>query len=111
MAADPKTQGMFDGAVRQGLQAVSSPEMSGRVIQDAQSRGPAAAISEAVMQAMVGIRQAAQSSGVTLPPEVLQAAAVAIAQVMVAMMVDAGLVEDPDAVQREVMTAFKGGAQ
>lgn len=110
MAADPKAQGMFDGAVRQGLQAVTSPEVHQRVAQDAQTRGPAAAIAEAVVQALTGVKSAAQQSGVQIPPEMMQAVAVAISQVMIAMMVDAGLVDDPQKTQAEVMAMFKGGA-
>lgn len=111
MAADPKTQGMFDNVVRQGLQAVSTPEVSNRVAQDAQARGPDGAIVEAVIQALQGIKQAAQRSGVNIPPEVMQAAAVAISQVMISMMVDAGMVEDPDATMKAVMMALKGGGE
>lgn len=108
MAADPKTQGMFDKVVRQGLQAVTSPEVSNRVAQDAQTRGPEAAIAEAVMQALQGIKQAAQRSGVEIPPEAMQASAVAIAQVMIAMMVDAGMAGDPDALLKAVVQQLKG---
>jgi hypothetical protein len=111
MAADPKTQSMFDNVVRQGLQAVSSPEVSQRVAQDAQTRGPDAAITEAVIQALQGIKQAAQRSGVEIPPEVMQAAAVAMAQVMISMMVDSGMVDDPDGTLKAVMMALKGGQE
>jgi hypothetical protein len=108
MAADPKTQGMFDNVVRQGLQAVTSPEVSGRVAQDAQARGPDAAVAEAIMQALQGIKQAAQRSGVDIPPEAMQAAAVAIAQVMIAMMVDSGMAQNPDALLKSVVQQLKG---
>lgn len=108
MAADPKVQGMFDKVVRQGLQAVTSPKVSERVKQDAQARGPEAAIVESVTQALMGIKQAAERSGLQLPPEVLQAAAVAIAQVMIAMMVDSGMAKDPGALMQAVVKQFKG---
>lgn len=110
MAADPKAQGMFDGAVRQGLQAVTSPEVHQRVAQDAQTRGPAFAIAEAVSQALAGVDDAAKQSGIQVPREVMEAAAVAIAQIMIAMMADAGMVDDPQKTQADVMAMFKGEA-
>lgn len=108
MAADPKTQGMFDQTVRQGLQAVTDEAASKRVAQDAQARGPEAAIVEAVVQALQGVKQSAERSGIQLPPDVLQAAAVAIAQVMVSMMIEAGMAENPDELLRAVVTQLKG---
>lgn len=109
--ADPKTQGLFDRTVKQGMQAVTSPQMSQRIAQDAQARGPAAAIAEAVVQALSGVKRAAEQSGVPIGPEIMQAAAVAIAQVLIAMMVDTGMAKDPDALLREVVTMLKGADQ
>ena len=109
--ADPKTQGLFDRTVKQGLQAITSPQMSQRVAQDAQARGPGQAIAEAVTQALAGVKRAAEQSGVPIGPEIMQSAAVAIAQVMIAMMVDSGMTKDPDALLREVVTILKGAPQ
>lgn len=108
MAVDPKTQGMFDRVVRQGMQAVTDEGVSQRVAQDAQTRGPDAAIVEAITQALQGVKQAAEGGGVQVPPDVLQAAAVAMAQVLVSMMVDAGMAQDPDALLQAVVTQLKG---
>ncbi len=108
MAVDPKTQGMFDRVVRQGMQAVTDEGVAERVAQDAQTRGPEAAIAEAVTQALSGVKQAAQGSGIQIPPEVMQSAAVAMAQVLVAMMVDSGMAEEPDELLKAVVMQLKG---
>ena len=99
---------MFDGIVKQGMQALTGDEFASRVAADAQQRGPAQAIVEAVNAAIGGVAQAAQQAGVEIPPDILEAAQVAIVQVMVAMMKDAGMVEDPGATMKEVAALIKG---
>ncbi len=108
MAEDPRMQGMFDKVVQQGLQGVTSPEVSGSLAEDAMQRGPEQAIAEAVVQVLNGVKQSAAEGGVELPPDVMQAAAVAIAQVLVAMMVDSGMADDPDTLLRMVVEQLKG---
>lgn len=106
---DKRMQGAFDKVVEQGLKTVTSEEASAGVAQDAMSRGAGPAIVEAVVASLNGVRQAAEQSGVKLPPEVMQSAAVAMAQVMVSMMVDAGMADDPDALLKEVVQSLKEG--
>lgn len=109
MAVDPKTQGIFDKVLKQGLQAVTNPKVAQRVAEDAQARGPEAAIAEAIVQALKGIKQAADSAGLQIAPDVMQAAAVGIAQVMISMMVDSGMTDDPDGLLKAVVQQLKGG--
>lgn len=106
--ADPKTQGMFDTVVRQALAGLTDDDASGAMIGMAQSAGPEQAIAEAVAEALMGVKEAAAGGGVEIPPEVMQSAAVALAQVMIALMVEAGVIDDPDAAQRAVVERFRG---
>lgn len=108
MAADPKTQGMFDRVLRQALQAITSPGISTGVAKDVQTRGPEAAVAEAVLQALQGVKGAAQKSGVELPPELMQSSAVALAQAMTSIMMDAGMTQNPDAVLKGAVQLLKG---
>ncbi len=101
--ADAQEQRMFEMASKQAAKALTSEQGARAVYKNAKAKGPDAAIAEAVMQTISQIAKAAQAKGVTIPPEVLQAAAQAVAQVLVALMVEAKLAGNPDELMAAVM--------
>ena len=101
--AAPQEQRMFEMASKQAAKALTSEQGARAIYQSAKANGPDAAIANAVKQTLQGIAKAAQSKGVAIPPEALQAAAQAVAQVLVALMVQAGLAKDADQLMAAVM--------
>ena len=101
--ADPQSQQMFEVASRQAAKALTSPQGAKMVYQEAKSKGPDAAIANAVKMTMQQIAQAAKGKGVTIPPAALQAAGQAVAQVLVALMVQAGMAQNPEQLMAAVM--------
>lgn len=101
--ADPQEQRMFEMASKQAAKALTSENGARMVYQESKAKGPDVAIASAVMKTIQQIAQAAQAKGVAIPPAVLQAAAQAVAQVLVALMSEAGLAKDPDALMAAVM--------
>lgn len=101
--ADKRAQSMFDLASRQAAKVLTSEQGARAIYQSAKVNGPDAAIAEAVKKAMQGVAQAAKAKGVEIPPEALQAAMQAVAQVLVALMVQAGLAQDADQLMAAVM--------
>lgn len=108
---DGMKQKAFDTVLRQGLGAVTSQESAAAVAQDAAVRGPEAAIAEAVDRSIEGVVKAAQGAGVELPPEVVSAAATAIASAMSMMMAEAGGTDDPKALLQAVMEQLDVGGE
>ena len=109
--ADPKAQRMFEVASKQAAKVLTSEKGARMIYREAKAKGPDVAIASAVKQAMQGIAQAAAGKGVQIPPEALQAAAQAVAQVLVALMVQAGMADDPDQLMAAVMQQLQGATQ
>ena len=101
--ADPKTQRLFEVASQQAAKALTSEKGARMVYREAKTSGPDVAIANAVKQTMQQIAQAAKAKGVEIPPAALQAAAQAVAQVLVALMVQAGMAKDADQLMAAVM--------
>ena len=106
---DPRSQAMYEQAGKQALSALSSPEGAGAIANDAVVNGPAKAIVGALQTVEQTIVQAASGAGVDIPPEVLQATRESMATVLVAMMVESGLAEDPDALMQEIAPMLQAG--
>ena len=102
---------MYEQAGKQALKALSSPEGSDMIARDAVANGPAKAIVNALQGVEQVIVQAASGSGVDIPPEVLEATRMSMATLLVAMMVESGLAEDPDALMAELAPMLQGGGQ
>jgi hypothetical protein len=96
-------QGAFDTMLRQALGALTQEQSASAVAQDAEARGPDAAIAEAVDRVMEGVVTAAQKAGVDLPQEAVKAAAVTTAGAMVSMMAQADGTDDPKALLQAVI--------
>ena len=108
---DPRKQAMYEQAGKQALKALSSPEGSDMIAQDAVANGPAKAIVNALQGVEQVIVQAAGGAGVDIPPEVLEATRMSMATLLAAMMVESGLAEDPDALMAELAPMLQGGGQ
>lgn len=109
--ADPRKQAIFEQATKQAAKMLTSEKAATAIARDAKARGPAAAIVEALKQAVQVMTAAAGKSGIQIPPDVAMAAALAVAQVLVTLMVKAGLAEDPKALYQEVQAGLKGAMQ
>ena len=108
---DPRRQAMYEQAGKQALKALSSPEGAEMVANDAVANGPAQAIVNALQGVEQLIVQAAGGAGVDIPPEVLEATRMSMATLMVALMVESGLAEDPEALMQELAPMLQGGGQ
>ena len=108
-AADPRAQAMFDKTLELGMKGLTSDQVSQRVLKDAESRGPAMAIAEAVSQVMEGVAGAAQQGGVEIPREVAEAAAVAMSRILAQMMNKAGGTDDPEALTKQIVQILRDG--
>ena len=108
--ADPKTQRMFEMASRQAAKVLTSEQGARAIYREAKTSGPDVAIANAVKQAMQTVAQAAKSKGVIVPPAALTAAMQAVAQVLVALMVQAGMADNPDQLMKAVMQRLQGAA-
>lgn len=103
---------MLDKTLQMGMQGVTDERVSQRILQDAQQRGPAMAIAEAISQVMDGVVGAAQQGGVEIPREVAEASAAAMARILAHMMAKAGGAEDPEELTKQIVTILRdGGAQ
>ena len=105
--ADPQEQRMYEMASKQAAKALMTEQGARMVYREARANGPDAAIASAVQRTMAGIAQAAKSKGVQIPPAALQAAMQAVAQVLVALMVQAGLAKDAEQLMAAVMKRMK----
>jgi len=101
--ADSQSQLMFDMASKQAAKALTSEQGARMVYQEAKAKGPDVAIANAVKQTVQQIAQAAKAKGVEIPPAALRAAMQAVAQVLVALMVQAGMAENPEQLMAAVM--------
>ena len=110
MNQDPRKQAMYEQAGKQALKALSSPEGSDMIAKDAVANGPAKAIVNALQGVEQVIVHAASGAGVDIPPEVLEATRKSMATLLVAMMVESGLAEDPDALMQELAPMLGGEA-
>ncbi len=108
MEADPRKQKLLDTAARQAARSVTSPKAAEAIARDAKVRGPAPAIADALGGVVEAIGKAAAGSGVQIPDDVAQATVMSVAQLLVGMMVDAGMAEDPEALMAEVEAAMSG---
>jgi hypothetical protein len=108
---DPRKQAMYEQAGKQALKALSSPEGADMVANDAIVNGSAQAIVNALQGVEQVIVQAAGGAGVDIPPDVLEATRMSMATLLVAMMVESGLAEDPDALMQELAPMLQGGAE
>lgn len=106
--ADPKTQRMFEMASKQAAKVLTSEQGARAIYREAKSSGPDVAIANAVQQTMQSIAQAAKAKGVEVPPDALMAASQAVAQVLVALMVQAGMADNPDQLMNAVMQRLQG---
>lgn len=111
MQPNQQGQAMYERAGRQAMQALTSDEGAEMIAQDAKARGPAQAIVSALQQVEAAIVKSAESAGVQLPPDVLEATRDTMAKVLIAVMVDSGLAEDPDALMAEVEPMLEGEAE
>ena len=102
MDTNNRGHAMFEQAGKQALKVLMSPQGSKAIALQAKQDGPAKAIADALNGVAAAIAEAAKGAGVPLPPEVIQATQTSIAQVLVAMMVEAGLADDPDALMEEL---------
>lgn len=109
--ADPRKQALFEQASKQAAKMLTSEKAATAIARDAKARGPAAAIVEALKQAVQVMTAAAGKSGIQIPPDVAMAAALAVAQVLVTLMVKAGLADDPKALYQEVEAGLQGAMQ
>lgn len=89
-------------ATQQAAKMLTSETASVAIARDAKARGPAVAIVDALKQAVQVITAAAGKAGIQITPDVAMAAALSIAQVLVSLMVKAGLAEDPKALYQQV---------
>lgn len=101
--ADPQEQRMFETASKQAAKALMTEQGARAIYRDAKVNGPDSAIASAVQRTISGIAQAAKSKGVQIPPAALQAAMQAVAQVLVALMVQSGLAKDAEQLMAAVM--------
>jgi len=110
MQPNQQGQAMYERAGRQAMQALTSDEGAEMIAQDAKARGPAQAIVSALQQVEAAIVKSAEGAGVQLPPDVLEATRDTMAKVLIAVMVESGLAEDPDALMAEVEPMLEGEA-
>lgn len=109
MMPDQQGQAMYERAGRQALQALTSDQGAEMIARDAKARGPAQAISSALQQVEAAIVKSAEGAGVQIPPEVLAATRDTMAKVLVAMMAESGMAEDPDALMAELEPLLEPG--
>lgn len=106
---DQQGQAMYERAGRQALQALTSDQGAEMIARDAKARGPAQAIASALQQVEAAIVKSAEGAGVQIPPEVLAATRDTMAKVLVAMMAESGMAEDPDALMAELEPLLEPG--
>ena len=100
---DPRMQKMVDMASKQMLGAMTNPEASRALAQDAKARGPEEAIMAALKEAVTGVQRASGDAGIEVPDEVLEDAVEAVAQVLVTMLEHSGIVKDAAATMQSLM--------
>lgn len=111
MQPDPRKQAVLEQAAKQGAKMLTSDKASLAIAKDAKVRGPAVAIVDALKQAMQVMTAAAGKAGVQIPPDVAMATALSLAQLLVSMMVAAGLAKDPQALFEQVQQGLQGDGQ
>lgn len=106
--ANPREQRMFETATQQAAKVLTSEQGARAIYREAKTSGADVAIANAVKQAIQAIAQAAGGKGVQIPPDVLLAAMQAVAQVLVALMVQAKMAPNPDELMAAVMQRLQG---
>ena len=105
-----RSQAMYDMALKQGMGAMTDPEASEALADDAEERGAAAALADAVDRCLEGVASAAGAAGAELPPEVMEAVAGTMVLAMAQALVEADAADDPEALAVEVMQILGLGA-
>jgi len=107
---DQKMQAAYEAAVTQVVSMLAEDQAAAAFASDVAQRGPEVAIVDLVTAAAEGVAQAAGGVGVQLPPELVAEVKVTAAKVVIMMLQESGMIEDPDAVMEGVMSQL-GGVQ
>lgn len=109
--ATPSENKMFQVMAKQALQFLTTEEASDFLIKNAQTQGPEQALATAAKEAIDGVIQAADAGGVQVPPPVRGAAVQIVVTTLAALMVKAGLAEDPAQLAGAALEMVNGETQ